>query len=158
MTKAEYAKLLKSPKWKVKREKILERDGHKCTRCGGVAGLQVHHVHYIDGRKPWQVPDHYLITVCGACHEFYHEKNGISVIKLVPAKKPKRKNKKPKKQKRVKELKPPDLRGTPAHLRQSIMQSFYKQRRKLMREQAIRDRKRNIRTATSDSIAQIENS
>ena len=156
MTKAEYKKLLQSPKWKAKRAKILERDNFKCTRCGETKYLQVHHVHYIQGRKPWQVPDFYLITVCRNCHKYYHEQNKISVLKLPPLKKKPQKPK-PKKQKPIIEPKPPDLKGVPAHLRLKIIQAYIEQRNKMRKKQAIRDRNRNIRTTSSDSRAQIEN-
>ena len=143
MNKAEYSKLLKSTKWRAKRTKIIIRDNYKCTRCGETKKLQVHHVHYIEGRKPWQVPDHFLITVCPECHKFYHENNKISVIRLGEQKKPKPKKVK---QKQVSKLKPPDMKGAPAHLREKIMQAYIQQRKVEERKRRIRDRKRNINT------------
>ena len=37
----EYNKLLKSPQWIVKKNEILERDGHICKQCGNSLPLQM---------------------------------------------------------------------------------------------------------------------
>lgn len=73
MTKRQYRVLLKSPLWKRKREKILLRDNRTCQVCAKKTYLQVHHLWYIPGKKPWQVPDSYLITLCRACHKAAHK-------------------------------------------------------------------------------------
>ncbi len=48
--------------------KVLERDGYKCTVCGGLYGLNVHHK---DGsgnsNRPNNAPGN-LVTICNACH------------------------------------------------------------------------------------------
>lgn len=58
------------PKWPELRQLILERDGHKCVRCGAAHDLHVHHIHprYFGGQDQ---PAN-LITVCRACHTGYH--------------------------------------------------------------------------------------
>lgn len=73
MTKYQYRQLLKSPLWKRKREKILLRDNKTCQVCGKIKYLQVHHIWYIPGKKPWQVPDSYLVTLCRTCHKKAHK-------------------------------------------------------------------------------------
>lgn len=74
-----YSTYLKDSRWKRKRERILERDGHKCTWCGREDHLEVHHLCYYkypNGKfaDPWDYPDEKLITLCRDCHEKYHKK------------------------------------------------------------------------------------
>ena len=74
-----YDDLLKDERWKETRERILERDGHKCVWCGRKKGLQIHHKYYNrypDGSmaEPWDYPDDAFMTLCGGCHKKYHEK------------------------------------------------------------------------------------
>lgn len=75
MNKEEYNKLLQDPRWKAKREEILERDGHKCTNCRCTSGLQVHHIVYEGDIAPWEYKDEDLITLCSGCHKIYHKNN-----------------------------------------------------------------------------------
>lgn len=69
------------PNWQHVRQKVLDRDGHRCTICGAEAkpgqGLHVHHKrpfrefgyipgqneHYIEANKPDN-----LVTLCPSCH------------------------------------------------------------------------------------------
>ena len=75
----QYSELLKSPFWKIKRERIMARDGHKCVNCGGTSSLVVHHKQYHFFKKrnelanPWEYDDKYLITLCSTCHQSGHE-------------------------------------------------------------------------------------
>lgn len=64
-----YAEKLKDPRWQKKRLEIFERDGWKCMNCGDSAmTLHVHHRLYMNGRDPWDYPEHYLSTLCEHCH------------------------------------------------------------------------------------------
>ena len=74
MNKIEYAKLLLDPRWKEKRLEILERDGNKCTMCGGTTYLQAHHLVYEDD-FPWESKNEDLITLCKSCHKIWHRLN-----------------------------------------------------------------------------------
>ena len=76
MTKSQYAQQLKSPEWKAKRLSILNRDNHKCTKCGSVKGLHVHHLSYTQGCNAWEYPDDNLITLCRSCHKDEHIEKG----------------------------------------------------------------------------------
>ncbi|MHA2066094.1 MAG: HNH endonuclease [Candidatus Thorarchaeota archaeon] len=51
--------------WKAIRQKILERDGNKCTECSSTDKLHVHHLTYENegNEKPED-----LITLCHSCH------------------------------------------------------------------------------------------
>lgn len=65
-----YAEKLKDPRWQKKRLQILERDKWKCRACGETEKtLHVHHIFYMPGVDPWDVPDGLLITFCKDCHE-----------------------------------------------------------------------------------------
>ena len=87
MTKEEYRKALKSPKWVVKRKAILKRDNYTCVKCDCKNNLQVHHKYYIKGKMPWEVPDDCLVTLCSVCHSKEHENKKISdFIKEKPLK------------------------------------------------------------------------
>jgi 5-methylcytosine-specific restriction endonuclease McrA len=66
MTK--YQELLKDQRWYDKRIIILERDGYECTKCGAKHDLQIHHILYIWGFKPWEYRDEHLRTLCSSCH------------------------------------------------------------------------------------------
>lgn len=62
-------------KWYDKRHHIIERDKHTCCRCKRCLPddqLQVHHLHYFEGRKPWEYEDFELITLCKHCHAEEH--------------------------------------------------------------------------------------
>jgi len=70
--KRNYYAELKSPEWKKRRAEILEIDNHKCIYCGSKTKLVIHHTKYIEGRKAWEYPDQYLITLCDLCHKSIH--------------------------------------------------------------------------------------
>ena len=68
--------LFKDPRWKAKRLIILERDGNKCTECGGTENLQVHHAVFEPYCDPWESADEDLITICKDCFPEWNEVNG----------------------------------------------------------------------------------
>ena len=78
-TYPEYSTLLTMKQWKEKRIEILNRDDHKCRRCGVNHQLNVHHrqYHYCpktgQKRLPWQYSGKYLVTLCRKCHERGHQ-------------------------------------------------------------------------------------
>lgn len=75
----EYSELLDSWQWKEYRRAVLSIKGHACEMCGfeggGPVPLQIHHVRYINGLKPWQYdnPDD-IQVLCGLCHTKVHGK------------------------------------------------------------------------------------
>ena len=73
MTKEEYHQLLKDGRWQRRRLEIMQRDDFKCRECGTTNDLNVHHIRYIAGRKPWEYDDGDLVTLCGKCHNKLHE-------------------------------------------------------------------------------------
>ncbi len=70
---SKYSDLLRDPRWQKMRLKIMERDDFKCVHCGdGTNTLNVHHQEYLKGKKPWEYPHEYLITLCEECHGMEH--------------------------------------------------------------------------------------
>lgn len=83
-----YTALLFSPKWKAKREEILNRDAYQCVHCHAKENLQVHHRQYhfnIRQKKyqdPWDYDNSLLITLCELCHRRGHDHYKIPTIIL----------------------------------------------------------------------------
>lgn len=68
---------MKSDRWRKKRVKVLDRDGHKCVQCKrGDGPLQVHHLTY-ERYGNERLDD--LVTLCERCHSTEHEwlKRGV---------------------------------------------------------------------------------
>lgn len=66
----EYQEYLNSPIWWEKRDRILERDGWRCRKCGSGINLRVHHIRYPEVLG--EEPDSDLITLCDRCHTEIH--------------------------------------------------------------------------------------
>jgi hypothetical protein len=65
-----YGQKLQDPRWKLRRQEILQRDSFTCTRCKTNSNLQVHHIKYTG--DPWEAPDKDLVTLCAVCHKAVH--------------------------------------------------------------------------------------
>ena len=66
----------KNNHWLEFREQVIELEGYACTKCGktvmdGVI-LQVHHKHYVTGKKPWEYALNSCETLCKRCHAEEH--------------------------------------------------------------------------------------
>jgi 5-methylcytosine-specific restriction endonuclease McrA len=80
-----YAELLRDPRWQRRRLEIMNRAGFACERCHSKSTtLNVHHVHYIRGRKPWEYDDSELRCLCEPCHKATH---GIRPVASRPTRK-----------------------------------------------------------------------
>jgi 5-methylcytosine-specific restriction endonuclease McrA len=78
MNKAEYTGLLLNPRWQRRRLEIMKRDNFSCLLCQNPNDtLHVHHLDYIDGLKPWEYEDYFLITTCEECHKWLHSLRGM---------------------------------------------------------------------------------
>lgn len=81
-----YEEQLLDPRWREKRQTILQRDWHMCQVCMSTKNLQVHHKKYIPGFMAWEYEDFYLTTLCGNCHSLEHDKvNVTSPIRISDA-------------------------------------------------------------------------
>ena len=69
---------LQHPKWQRIRLEVMERDNWACIGCGAQdITLHVHHIRYIEGRKPWEYCMADLTTLCSECHKSSHEAKNI---------------------------------------------------------------------------------
>ena len=58
---------LHAKRWAAFRREIFERDGWRCTSCGGAGRLECHHPHRLeDGGAPYD-PEN-AKTLCRTCH------------------------------------------------------------------------------------------
>lgn len=74
MNKEEYMSLYKTPEWQKKKSLILVRDNFTCKECGATDKmLHVHHIRYLEDKKPWEYPDYMLVTLCEECHAKFHD-------------------------------------------------------------------------------------
>lgn len=60
--------LYETPRWRQLRAKIIERDGHRCCRCGRPDNLQVHHRRPPRGNEEIFFDENNCETVCRFCH------------------------------------------------------------------------------------------
>lgn len=68
--KIDHQEYINSPKWKAKRQMVLERDNFRCRKCGTGKNLDVHHITYDHlGNEP--LDD--LVTLCRDCHNDVHK-------------------------------------------------------------------------------------
>lgn len=73
-----YTELLKHPNWQKKRLEIMHRADFRCEICGDNENmLQVHHLKYRKGAKPWEYGDEELACLCESCHEGIHKDKKI---------------------------------------------------------------------------------
>lgn len=119
MTKSEYKKALQDQRWKDLRIVILKRDNYACVKCNAKENLHVHHIKYINGKQPWQVPNSLLQTLCQTCHIKVHKNKPISDFVL--------KNKKVKKSKIKKKVKKNNIQNLKSKLspRDKALQERY---------------------------------
>ncbi|WP_124558728.1 HNH endonuclease [Pedobacter sp. KBW01] len=66
---SKYNEYLKTPEWKVKRDKVLKRDNYICQGCLENKATQVHHITY---QNIYNEPLFDLVSVCDACHHNIH--------------------------------------------------------------------------------------
>lgn len=69
----EYREYLQSPEWNRLRKSTLKRDGYRCTHCGYIGPLQVHHTIYT-GIFEMSFTEDQLISLCNDCHAAEHKR------------------------------------------------------------------------------------
>ena len=70
--KEEYAQMLKDPRWYAFRSFIFTVRGTNCECCGSRNNLQVHHIKYVFGKKPWEYTCNEVEVLCRQCHAAEH--------------------------------------------------------------------------------------
>lgn len=72
-----HAKLSSRP-WARLRRRVLQKDGYRCSVCGGVRQLEVHHIipRHIAPDKKYQIEN--LQVICRSDHEDMHTKQKIA--------------------------------------------------------------------------------
>lgn len=69
-----YEEQLQDPRWKKRRQEIIDMNWGYCTCCGTSKNIQVHHKRYFDGLMAWEYPNSLLTTLCANCHALEHNK------------------------------------------------------------------------------------
>lgn len=69
-----YQKQLATKQWKDFRKLVLSQRGKKCEMCGSKENIQIHHTHYITGRKAWEYMPTDVLVLCKDCHGKIHGK------------------------------------------------------------------------------------
>ena len=72
-----YQDQLNDPRWFAFRQFIFTGRGCKCEICGSDIVLQVHHPHYISGRKAWEYACNEVVVLCKDCHSKMHPEHHI---------------------------------------------------------------------------------
>lgn len=82
--RASYSELLRHPKWQERRLRIMDAAGFKCQSCGtNEVTLNVHHLYYRRGAKPWEYPDTALVCLCEPCHKRRHEEKAEGPLERI---------------------------------------------------------------------------
>ena len=69
-----YVDQLNDARWYAFRKFIFYIRGKRCELCGSEDTVQVHHPHYITGRKAWEYNCNEVVVLCRECHKVIHNK------------------------------------------------------------------------------------
>ena len=72
MDKETYSKYLSDPRWRKKRQEVLEQHNFQCDSCKAKKNLQIHHKEYLPNRMPWDYSQSYYKVLCEKCHAMEH--------------------------------------------------------------------------------------
>jgi len=64
-----FGRYLRSPRWALKRQLVLEREDHLCQGCRSARAVEVHHTTYANAGNE---PLFDLVALCSACHRSVH--------------------------------------------------------------------------------------
>lgn len=66
-----YGEFLQTPYWHAVADKVKERAGNRCERCGGEIDLKAHHTTYAHhGWEHLNLDD--MVCLCRRCHDIVH--------------------------------------------------------------------------------------
>jgi 5-methylcytosine-specific restriction endonuclease McrA len=78
-----YQQLLRTYPWSLRRLEIILLSSLKCSRCGTLENLEVHHKVYVNNLAPWNYHIDDLITLCRNCHQEIHDNENIPEISML---------------------------------------------------------------------------
>jgi len=67
-----YRAYLRGPIWHSLRTRVINRDRNRCTKCGSMINLNVHHIHY-RGIETMDFHMDQLVTLCEYHHSLEHQ-------------------------------------------------------------------------------------
>lgn len=67
-----YATYLQTEEWKLKKNKVIDRDDGGCVLCGNGFSLNIHHYTY---KNVYNEPLEELVTLCAFHHKVIHDAN-----------------------------------------------------------------------------------
>lgn len=70
-----YQNQLLDKRWLKKREQVFKLKGRKCSVCGTIHNLQIHHLRYLDNKYAWEYKMKDLVVLCDSCHKRKHCKD-----------------------------------------------------------------------------------
>lgn len=70
-------RMASTKEYKMTRESVMNRDGHKCRVCGSADKLHVHHLrNYVDNPSLF-LDSSNMVTLCAICHREFHHRYGL---------------------------------------------------------------------------------
>lgn len=70
---SQFFRLYKHPQWQKRRLEVMQVSRFRCADCDSAEDtLNVHHISYVKGRKPWEYEDEELVCLCESCHQARH--------------------------------------------------------------------------------------
>ena len=79
---ADYSAYLRSERWHVMRQRVLERDSHICQACLRNKATQVHHVSYNLYNEVGRSAAFELVSICFTCHKEIHPDRAMAQQEL----------------------------------------------------------------------------
>ena len=73
-----YYEQLKDKRWYAFRNFVFIVRGGKCEKCGSAEKLNIHHLHYVPGRKAWEYTCNDVQVLCKKCHKEEHAAKKVS--------------------------------------------------------------------------------
>ncbi len=67
-----YDEFLQDERWPAFRKFIFAGRGCKCEKCGSHERLQIHHIKYKEGLRPWEYTCNDVMVLCRDCHAKIH--------------------------------------------------------------------------------------
>lgn len=63
---------LSDKRWIKRRNEVLQIKGKRCSVCGTIKNLHVHHIRYLPNKYAWEYKMKDLVVLCKDCHQKAH--------------------------------------------------------------------------------------